>query len=366
MAGCTEHVVRAVAPALLYQPEGRAMRCTHLRQPPFVSAAVAFTLLLLAHLLPPLRSPPPSPGCAIDPTAGAANGIKTSRRPPASLRNSARRAADNSKRPLNRPTRKSGCVRGSFFISFARSTCGGRASWTAGCNRHLYRTWWRRLVEQSGNHVRIGDLTAASTIERFLNFAAGSFWEVLDEACRQSNNRVRCSLRHARAGLFAYCRTGQHGPDARMQDRFGRKSRGWCEPSPIGWTSATTVRSGLHSFELDVQMMWEDRFAGRIPTQSGSGRGDHFDGRATHAGARHPWQLAVRQREHEATPVAHQLVAAPGRGAKLDRLTLRWSLMAVGEMKQLVVDELAESHHASPDGVELTIDSVRSPRPGPI
>jgi hypothetical protein len=48
----------------------------------------------------------------------------------------------------------------------------------------------------------------------------------------------------------------------------------------------------------------------------------------------------------------------PVAAAELSRLTLRWTLMAVGEMRQVVIDDLAEARRADRDNVELIIDSV--------
>jgi hypothetical protein len=216
-----------------------------------------------------------------------------------------------------------------------------------------------RLVEQSSNHVRIGDLNGRFN-ERpvSLNFPAGTFWEVLDEACRQSHNRVRCHYDTREPGFLLMAGLPNGAPTAYsgpMRAQITRLVRTFSDRVDFGDDGPQRV----HAFDLDVQMVWEDRFrlvgfrTNPVIVEAVIPGGETLTPVQGVAGN---WQAASASTKQLSARLG--LSPPPVAARKLERLTLRWSLMAIGEMKQLSIDGPAESRKASRDDVELTIDSL--------
>jgi hypothetical protein len=113
-----------------------------------------------------------------------------------------------------------------------------------------------------------------------------------------------------------------------------------------------------HAFDIDVQMIWEDRFrlvgfrTNPVVVEATTSTGESLTPVQGVAGS---WQACAASTKQLQARIG--LSPPPVAARELARLTLRWSLMAVGEMRQLSVDDLANARQSSRDGVHLTVDS---------
>ena len=116
------------------------------------------------------------------------------------------------------------------------------------------------LMEQTGNHLLRGDSYGTfHEADVDLNFDKGEFWPVLDELCRQSGNHVRPHFDVREPGLVIVS-----GPP-------GKNPVAYAGPLRAQVTSARKVfieeldyddpKSDItHTFQMNLQLMWEDRF----------------------------------------------------------------------------------------------------------
>ena len=115
----------------------------------------------------------------------------------------------------------------------------------------------------------------------------------------------------------------------------------------------------VHAFDLDVQLMWEDRFrlvafrTNPVVVEATTSTGESLTPVQGVAGN---WQACTTSTKQLQSRIS--LSPPPVAARELDRLTLRWSLMAIGEIRQVVIDDLSQKRKSSRDGVELTIDAV--------
>jgi hypothetical protein len=215
------------------------------------------------------------------------------------------------------------------------------------------------LAEQSGNHIRLSDFNGKFN-ERpvSLNFPVGTFWQVLDETCRQSSNRIRCHYDTREVGFLLLAGAASTAPTAYAgpcRAQINRLLRTFSDRLDFGDDGPQR----LHAFDIDVQMIWEDRFrlvgfrSNPVIVEATTSTGETLTPVQGVAGN---WQACG--------PSTKQLQARlglsppPVAAHQLDRLTLRWSLMAIGEMRQLVTNELNEGQRIARDGVQAVIDAV--------
>lgn len=217
------------------------------------------------------------------------------------------------------------------------------------------------VAEQSGNRVLMGDQYGSfHEQELSLGSARGSFWEIVDEVCRQTGNRVRPHYDTRQPGLVVVAGGPTKFPVS------------YCGPLRAQITGARRVFSEeldyedlssdlSHTFQFNLQMMWEDRFklvayraqpevvlaktdaGNELPPTQPSGAGWNVAG----AGTR---QLTMSLRLHPPTTAARQL----------DTLRLRWGLIAVGDMAALEVSDLSSTEPHFQDDVELVVESVQT------
>jgi hypothetical protein len=215
------------------------------------------------------------------------------------------------------------------------------------------------LAEQSGNHVLLGDQYGAFDDKPIdVRFEAGAFWPALDEICRLTGNRLRPHYDSRQPGLVLT--SGEPGKypvaySGPVRAQITSARRAYSED--LDYEAA---RSDVtHTFQINFQMTWEDRFrltayraqpelvlaqtdaGANIASTQPSVSGWNVAGSGTR-------QLTMNMRLH---PPA---VAA----TKLDTLTLKWGLIAVGDMAVLQIDDLAASGPYYQDDVELRIEEL--------
>jgi hypothetical protein len=215
------------------------------------------------------------------------------------------------------------------------------------------------LAEQSGNHIRLSDLNGKYNDRQVsLNFPVGTFWQVLDEACRQSNNRVRCHYDTREVGFLLTAGAASSAPTAYagpFRAQITRLVRTFSDRLDFGEDGPQR----LHAFDIDVQMIWEDRFrlvgfrSNPVIVEATTSTGESLTPVQGVAGN---WQACAASTKQLQSRLG--LSPPPVAAHQLDRLTLRWSMMAIGEMRQLEMDELMEGRRTARDGVQAVIDAI--------
>ena len=216
------------------------------------------------------------------------------------------------------------------------------------------------LAKQTGNRLLIGDqygMFQDSVVT--LTHPQGTFWQVLDDLCRQTNNHVRSHYDMRNPGLVVV----SGGP--------GKNPIAYAGPVRAAVTSARRVfieeldyedmaSEKTHTFQIHLQMMWEDRFrlvAYRsqpelleavtdtklnLSATQPAGSGWNVANQGTH-------QLSMEMRLHPPPIMAKQL----------DVLRLKWGLIAVGDMATLEVTDLKSPGPVFQDDVEFTLESIQ-------
>lgn len=215
------------------------------------------------------------------------------------------------------------------------------------------------LVKQTGNHVLLGDQYGNfddKPIEAM--YGNGEFWPAIDDICRRTGNRLRPHFDPREPGMvLSVGKPGQYptayaGP-IRAQILSARRAFS----EELDYEAAHSDKS--HTFQVNLQMIWEDRFRltayrsqaelvsaiTNVGTNVASTQPSTAGWNIAGGGAR---QLTMTLRLHPPATAA----------TKFDTLTLKWGLIAVGEMATLEVDELTAATPHYQDDVELRVESM--------
>jgi len=223
------------------------------------------------------------------------------------------------------------------------------------------------VAAMSGNRILIGDQYGTFQ-DAEVNLAAGrrDFWQVVDDLCRQSGNHVRPHYDTRNPGLVV------------VAGKPGRHPTAYAGPIRAQILAARRVfieelnyeefdSEVTHTFQLNLQMMWEDRFrlvayrTGLEVIEAVTDTGQQLSaaqsrGSGWNVASRGTRQLSMSLRLHP-----------PGVSAReLDVLRLSWQLLAVGDWATIEVDDLdkADDYYAGPDAVKLRFQGIDNPRPG--
>lgn len=215
------------------------------------------------------------------------------------------------------------------------------------------------ISEQTGNHLLLGD-QYGNFDDKTLNakLTLGEYWPALDEICRRTSNKLRPHYDTREPALVVTAGEPGRFPVAyagAIRAQISSARRAYSEE--IDYETAKSDRS--HTFQLNLQMMWEDRFrliayrsqpelilartnAGTdiAATQPGTS-GWNVAGGGTR-------QLTMNLRLHPPATAA----------SKLETLTLKWGVIAVGDMATLTIDDLEKRTPHYQDDVELRIEQV--------
>jgi hypothetical protein len=213
------------------------------------------------------------------------------------------------------------------------------------------------LADQTGNHLLIG-LPYGTFHEKTLDldYPSGDFWSVLDDICRQTGNHVRTDIEGRQRGLLVVGGAAGRFPTAYvgpLRAQITEEQRVFSERIQFGEEN----RERSHTFELDMSLSWEDRLklvAYRVQpevveavTDSGARLSSLQPG-----GGR--WSvLGNGERQMTATL---KLSPPPAAAKTLDRLTVKWTLMAVGDPATLVIDDLASRQPRRQGDIEMAIE----------
>jgi hypothetical protein len=215
------------------------------------------------------------------------------------------------------------------------------------------------VSRQSGNRLLIGDEYGAFKDRAVdIDHTAAPFWHVVDQLCRMTGNRVRPHFDTRNPGLVVVAGiSGKHpvayaGP---VKLQINRARRLFSEELDYEQHSSEKA----HSFQFDVQAVWEDRFrlvAYRLQPdliEAVTDTGSRLTGQSTTSG----WNIAGPSTRQVSMNLRIQPPSTSA--ASLKTLRLLWGLIVVGDIAHLDVDRLDSAEHHFQDDVELVVEGVQ-------
>ncbi|HEV3344704.1 MAG TPA: hypothetical protein VG125_30285 [Pirellulales bacterium] len=217
------------------------------------------------------------------------------------------------------------------------------------------------VSRQSGNRLLIGDAYGTFRDKELaldLDLKGVPFWRAVDQLCRLTGNRVRPHFDTRNPGLVVVAGiAGKHpvayaGP-VRLQ--VNRARRLFSEELDYEQHSSEKA----HSFQFDLQAVWEDRFrlvAYRLQPElieAVTDTGIRLSGQSTTGG----WNIAGPSTKQVSMNLRIQ---PPSTTATcLKTLRLKWGLIAAGDMAQLEIDRLDSTEPHFQDDIELVVEKVQ-------
>jgi hypothetical protein len=215
------------------------------------------------------------------------------------------------------------------------------------------------VARQSGNRLLVGDEYGTFKDRPLdLDHTGTPFWQVVDQLCRVTGNRVRPHFDTRNPGLVVVAGIpGKHpvayaGP---VKLQINRARRLFSEELDYEQHSSEKA----HSFQFDVQAVWEDRFrlvAYRLQPElieAVTENGSRLSGQSTISG----WNIAGPSTRQVSMNLRIQPPSTSA--ARLKTLRLQWGLIAVGDMAQLEIDRLDSADPHFQDDVELVVEGVQ-------
>jgi len=216
-----------------------------------------------------------------------------------------------------------------------------------------------KLSEQTGNHVLVGDQYGTFHDQEVnLNYPQGEFWQVLDDLCQQSGNRVRPHYDSRSPGLVVVqgspgkYPTAYSGP---VRTQITGARRAFTEELDYDDMGSELT----HTFQLNLQMMWEDRFK-LVAYRAQPDLVDAVTDTGVHLSATQSsgsgWNVASTGTRQ--LTMSLRLHPPSTRAKSLDILKLKWGLIAVGDIAHLDVTDLESKEPHYQDDVEVVVESV--------
>lgn len=215
------------------------------------------------------------------------------------------------------------------------------------------------VSRQSGNRLLIGDEYGAFKDRPLdLNHTATPFWQVVDELCRLTGNRVRPHFDTRNPGLVVVAGNPGKYPVAYagpVKLQINRARRLFSEE--LDYEQQASEKA--HSFQFDVQALWEDRFrlvAYRLQPElieAVTETGSRLSGQSTTSG----WNIAGPSTRQVSMNLRIQPPSTSA--ARLKTLRLLWGLIVVGDMATMEIDRLDLTEPHFQDDVELVVEGVQ-------
>ena len=185
------------------------------------------------------------------------------------------------------------------------------------------------------------------------------FWQALDDLCRKSGNQVRPHYDTREAALIISAGTTSQAPVA------------YAGPVRIEATSARrefredlhykqTERRATHTFQLNLQAMWESSFrlvAYRVQPDVVEAATDTGQRLALCVSAT-GWNVCGP--ETRQVPLELKLHPPTVAAERLERLHLRWNLLAVGDFASLEIGDFTKREPYQQDDIEVVIEDQQT------
>ena len=215
------------------------------------------------------------------------------------------------------------------------------------------------IVAQTGNRLLVGDQYGAFNEVRF--DGAGErmpFWQAVDRLCHATGNHLRPHY-DLRAGGLVVCggAPGQFpcaysGP---LRAQITGARRVFVQELDYAETNSEVT----HTFQLSLQMTWEERFRLLGYTtqpelvEARTDTGELLSAVQPSSGS---WNTVTPKSRHVTTTL--RLSPPPSGSKRLDLLKLRWPLLAVGDRQTLIVTNLTAGSAAQQEDLALCIESI--------
>jgi hypothetical protein len=192
-----------------------------------------------------------------------------------------------------------------------------------------------------------------------LDYPSGQFWPVVDDICRQTGNLVRTDMEGRQPGATIVsgdagkCPMAYAGP---LRAEITEAASAFA--AKMHFANLQTEQSNTFEFEMNVR--WEDRLrlsgfrAQPEVVEAVTDTGAHL---TAVAGALGGWNVVGPAERKLSARV--KLSPPPVAARQLDRLELRWELIAIGDFASLGVDDLTSHAVHHQDDLELTIESIQ-------
>jgi len=217
-----------------------------------------------------------------------------------------------------------------------------------------------QLRKQTGNRIAAGDQYGAFRPGK-VSLAAGeqTFWQVVDQVCHQTENRFRPNYGSGPAGWVLVAGESGNYPVA-----YAGPVRARITSARRLFVEEFNYRDGKsdvsHTLQMNMRLSWEDRFrlvayrsqlevARGLDDQGGETTGVAVaeDDWSLFEGGRHQLKMAVRLRPPQVS------------AKQLQTLTLRWPVIAVGDMATLETENMAEEKSFQQGDASLVIEQTR-------
>ncbi len=215
------------------------------------------------------------------------------------------------------------------------------------------------IVAQTGNVLLVGDQYGAFNELRF--DGAGRrlpFWPAVDEVCRATRNHLRPHY-DLRAGGLVVC-SGAPGqfPSAYagpLRAQITSARRVFVQELDYAETSSEVT----HTFQLSLQMTWEERFrllGYTTQPELVTARTDSGQLLTAVQPSTGNWNTVTPKSRHVNATL--RLSPPPSGARQLDVLKLRWPLFAVGDRQSVVMTDLAAGRTLQQEDMELAVESL--------
>lgn len=222
------------------------------------------------------------------------------------------------------------------------------------------RAMFDSLARQTGNRLLLGERFAGIP-EGPVSLASSAvwFWPAMDEICGQIDCRFRAHYELLSPGL------------AIVAGRRGQNPLAYAGPFRAQLTSArrlfqedldyaTADREREHLFQVQLELIWEDRFnlvahrAQPVVVRAVTDDGQRISSEQPSGGA---WSV-VSAGGHQ-TSATLRLHPPPVRATRLAELTLAWELIAVGDFATVELDPRQDRAAHFQDDAAITVSDCR-------
>jgi len=220
------------------------------------------------------------------------------------------------------------------------------------------------IAQQTGNRLLVGDQYGAfSDASASLEFQQVPFWQAVDAVCIQTGNHVRPHYDTGNPGLVVVAGAPGKNPVAyagpvRAQVTSARR----VFVEELDYQQMTSEQT--HTFQLNLQVMWEDRFrlvAYRSQPDLILAATDAGVPLSATQSAGSGWNIASTGTRQLSMTL--RLNPPPIDSRYLETLQLRWGLVAVGDMATHEIRDLSTPAVHRTDDLELVLEEAQIGNP---
>ncbi len=223
----------------------------------------------------------------------------------------------------------------------------------------------KQLAAQAGNHIHVGDPYGQFAEAKLsVSFIGVEYWQAIDDVCRQTNNRVRPHYDAHTPGMVVSAGSPGNFPRA-----YSGPVRGLIISAKRHFIEELSYEEGksdlTHSFHLNLQFNWEDRFAiVGYATQPELVEGVTDNGVILSAAQPSGGGWNATSRGLRQVTASLKLNPVPVSAKTLETFTIRWGLIATGEPKTIEIKQFEVDKPHAQDDLVVSLDAIEEPTTG--